>query len=500
MQGSRIDQPLTGAPRWRLVGIVLALAAYVLAFSLFYPSVLTVSDEAAYVEQASAFASGRTTVSMFDAATMRDVPVLPSSYPPGTSLFLAPFMACFGWRGAFLLGLLSVCFTVLLTAHWLVREGRDPRFALLFLTYPAVLVMSRCGMSDVPSAALVTLGLYLFWFADGRRGWFATAGFVAGVSILLRETNAMVFAFFFLSALLRRQTGSGFLILGGLAGSGLRLIMAGLLTGDPFFFRPDYPGFSLVAVGHNAIFHLGALMVLFPGGLVWIACYRGRHRAEVAITVAAFVSLFLLYDYNAANSGGLKQWILTSRFFIPLLPVLIVATTEALPRLLRGALSRAAVLAPNASGHQTSIAGAAFVLIACTGSFVAHWQHWVWSTHQKAVLTSLLASTTPNTPVFTNLDATRKFFNQTYAGSDGVRRVISLDVLTDSTMDRLLSRFGVVQIAIVTRSDSPYWARSSEGRLNQVEDLTKRFSVELHFHLPLPSGETVSVWSVRQRH
>ena len=83
--------------------------------------------------------------------------------PPGTSLLQAPFVAIGGWRTAPLASVLALVAMVLLLRVWLETAGRPQIFALVPLMYPPTVVFGRLGMSDVPSGAIVTLGLLCFW-------------------------------------------------------------------------------------------------------------------------------------------------------------------------------------------------------------------------------------------------------------------------------------------------------------------------------------------------
>ena len=118
---------VTNEARRHMFGVWLALGAYVLAFAVFYPQLLTISDETSYMRQAWAYAQGQTSVEVLDPSSLQVARVHPSDYPPGTSLLMAPLMAAGGWRAGFLLGPLACCLVVLLLAHWLGRLG--PRHA-----------------------------------------------------------------------------------------------------------------------------------------------------------------------------------------------------------------------------------------------------------------------------------------------------------------------------------------------------------------------------------
>ena len=230
---------LLGDPRTARGILATGLLLYAAGFLAFSPRVVSVRDEVAYIRQAAAFAAGEATVVEKEALSGQTRRVPASTYPPGTSALQAPFVSLGGWRWAALASLLCLAVTVLLLAGWLRREGRSPLFALLVLGYPPALALSRLAMSDLPSAAVVTLGLSLFWRGqDGPGAWWLASGFTAGLSLLFRETNALLFAPLFTGALLRRERKALALMAGVAAAVPLRLLSSALLFASPFFHRP----------------------------------------------------------------------------------------------------------------------------------------------------------------------------------------------------------------------------------------------------------------------
>ncbi len=238
-----------------------------------------------YVRQAVSFAAGSATVDTVDPLTGQHQRVHPSDYPAGTSTLMVPFVWLAGWRGVFLLGLLSFSACTLFTARWISGSGGSPLFALAVLGYLPAMVMARTGMSDLPSACLVAAGLWLFWTDDRSAPWLRlAAGFLAGASICLREPNPVLFAVFFAGALFRRERHLVALILGGLAGLAFRPLLAALVYGNPLFVKEHVYGLTGVYARENLIMYLTALLVLVPGGLISALFYRGKRWIELALT------------------------------------------------------------------------------------------------------------------------------------------------------------------------------------------------------------------------
>lgn len=486
---------VTGAGRlWVVLGVA---ALWLMAFALFFPTVVTISDEAAYVRQAKALAEGRVLVERDDVFSGAREAGRVSEYPPGTSLLMAPLMAMFGWRAAFLPGALALCAATLALAQWLRALGRDPLFALLLPAFVPALVIARCGMSDLPSAAFVVLSLWLFWRANGRASRMFAAGLLAGLSWLLRETNVMILAPFFAGALLRRERGVAWLVVGGLLGVAARVLATWLVFGEFWHVNPQYPGFSVGAVVRNAPLYLVALTLLVPGGLIFVALYRGERRLELGLAVAAFVLLHCFYDYNAAASGGLKQWILAPRFFIPLVPLLAFAAAEAVPRswarfkewLSVGARTGAANLARHAPLAAATMTAALAVMV--------NWYHAKWSDGQARLAQALYAATDERQPVLTNLDATGKFFNELYEREFGARLVGDVALLDETRLAAMLSRHEVVQVALLVRGDSEYWEEAARKNQAKLDALGPRFALRRPVvAYPAGSGERVEVYEI----
>jgi len=469
-------------PSWTALAVVLA--AYLISFAVFYPNVITITDEAAYLRQAAALSEGHTIVVAPNAFTGRDEPIQVSNYPPGTSLLMAPFIALGGWKAAFLLGALCLAATVLLLAWWLEREGRSRLFAIAVLMYPPALVISRCAMSDLPSTLIVTAALVLFWESRGRIGWMVGAGFLAGLSFALRDTNPLIFAPFAIGALVRRQGGAWPMALAGAVGAVIRFLSSLLVYGEIYHRNPGIFGFALSAPLQTLPIHLLALLVLVPGGLVFAALYRGKQRLEVLTAIALFVAVHLFYTYDAASSGGIKQLILAPRYFCPLLPLLVFAASESITRL----APRFAAMLPRARAIYATIA-----VVAASEAVAVNWAHARWSRGQRAIVDALYSRTTSQRPVITNLMVTRKYLNELYEREFGPRVIVDIDTVTAPRLAMLLTSHPSMDVALLDRRDSDYWRAASDADQRKIGEWARTFDLE-----PTTStGELSGIGAVR---
>lgn len=323
---------------------VLAVAAlYAAAALAFWPRAILVSDESYYVRAALAFAQGSATVPRLDVLTGDAVREPPSPYPPGTSALQAPFVKAFGWRGAFVPSVASACGATVLLGLWLLAEGLSPLFALLLLGFPPTLVLGRVAMSDVPAALVCTAAFALLFRAAGRAPLLFAAGLLAGGALLLRETTEVALVPFLALALLRRERGAGWLLLGFALGLSARPLAALAAFGDPLFVKDQGSGWSWAALRANLGVHLASVLLLAPGGLLAALLYRGPRAAEVRLSAAGFSAFLAAYWYGAEQSGGLKQLVLYPRLFLPVVPLYCLGLASAWQR-----LQAAAAAAPGA--------------------------------------------------------------------------------------------------------------------------------------------------------
>ena len=286
---------------------------------------------------------GTATIPKLNALTGQPEDYNPSRYPYGTALSMAIPVALVGWRGGYVIPCACLLGSVLLLGRWLRQEGRSPLFALLLLGFPPNLVLGRVAISDIPSMFLVILGLWLFWRGGGRSfWWWLASGFVAGASILFRESNPIAFAPFFAGALLRRERNVWALVAGGIAGLGLRVVAHLYFHGDAMQHHAPYL-FALGTVLDRLPLYALTLLVFVPGGLVLALLYRGPRRPELCVSIVGFVTIYLIQEYYVTTSSTLKSLVVTPRYLTPIVPVMVFGMAESVPRLWRRWLEEAPV-------------------------------------------------------------------------------------------------------------------------------------------------------------
>jgi hypothetical protein len=474
---------------WRIV--LAACALYALGFVAFYPNAVVNDDESGYMRQTLLVLEGTASIPKLNALSGETEDFYPSRYPSGTALSMAIPVAIAGWRGAYVIPCLSLLAGVLLLGRWLQQEGRSPLFALFLLGYPPNLVMARVAMSDVPSLFLVILGLWLFWRGSGRSWpWWLASGFVAGGSMLFRESNPIPFAPFFAGALLRRERNVWALIVGGLAGLALRVGTNAYFFEEPLYYRSAYiPAFATLP--QRLPIYALALLVFVPGGFVLALLYRGRRWPELCIAVAGFVAAYLIQVNYTFATSFLKNMVVTPRYVIPIIPVIVFGMAEVVPRLWRRWLAAVSVVRRERLRSAVGVGIALWIASVAFADFVVHPAFAYWSAKQGEIRDAILAETDFEAPVLTNLMATRKFLPELEMKYLVVNRA-EVDVETAST---LVDRYGEIYIVFLDRSDSAYWLQDAKVNAEFIRDFDP--TPELLYDRQVTSTDRVRIWRVR---
>lgn len=470
--------------------VLLVCALYAVSFLAFFPRTLTNDDESHYRDQALLIIEGRTSVTRIDAFTGEETAYAPLPYPLGNALAMAPFVALLGWRGGFLVAFVSLLLGVWWLLRWLESEGRSPLFALLVLGYPPALVMGRVCMSDMPSLAIVTGGLLLFWRGIERGpAWWLASGFVAGGSMIFRESNPILFAPFFLGALLRRERNVWALVVGGLAGLSLRLVSNAWFHGETLFYKSGYI-LALDTIGDRLPIYLFAMLVMVPGGLVLSLLYRGRRRPELVIAVALFFTLYLIQRYYTYATSPVKRMIITPRYLLPLVPVVAFAMAESVPRLWRRLLERTS----EARRRRLSTWAPRLVTLWVAGiagaTLAVHPAFHLWSETQARMRNAFAAHAPPDAILVTNSTGTRKFIDELS------RKHLTVDARRVGGPDvrRLLERHGELYLALLDRSDSEFWRAEMQTHRGILDALVDS---ELLYDEQVTGTDRLRIWRAR---
>jgi hypothetical protein len=304
-----------------------------------------------------------------------------------------------------------------------------------------------------------------------------------------------LFVAFFLGALLRRERHLIPLIVGGLAGVLCRPLGAAIAYGDPLFVKVQFYGFTGHQLPQNLVMYMTALLILVPGGLIFALAYRGKRWPELVSTVAVFVGMFLAYNYNASGSGGLRQWMLSLRFLIPLLPMVVFAMAHTCPRWSAALLRSRSAERKIFWNHLVHATVATWLAGVVAMGFVVNWRSDQWGKLHQDLVSALYSNTDPAQPLVADIPATIKFLNELH----GPRMVAPLTGIQPRDIHALIDRYKTVQFIFFNRDDSDYWiAKSQEDQLLMAV-LNSQFATVVKLEQRFPGLGVLRIWIVRAR-
>jgi hypothetical protein len=301
--------------------------------------------------------------------------------------------------------------------------------------------------------------------------------------------------------LLRRERYILPLIFGGVAGALCRPLSAALVYGNALYVKDPGYGFTGDYAAQNLVMYLTALLVLVPGGLVFALFYRGKRWMELVLTVIVYVGLFIDYNYNGAASGGLKQWMLSLRFLIPLTPILAFAMAHTCTRWYRAIAHSLSAQRRLIFQHAAQGVGAVWLTGIMLVGLAVNWRSQAWSQLHAEVVQSLYAHTDPAQPIMADQPASVKFLNEL----NGPRMLVDLDLgnasneVRRSQLMRLLERDKTVQIVLFNRGDSDYWLSKSNADQDFIAAISRESHATLKFQQRFPGLGVLRIWNVSDR-
>jgi len=232
--------------------------------------------------------------------------------PPLLSYYLAPFIRLFGASELWLHAAMVPFFIMLaagtgLLGRWFwAGEG----WPMLFVMSSPVLLVSGNVMSEVPAAALATLGLALFVFGmdEERRGLCAWGAVLVGLAALTKYSAAALVPLLALYPLLRRKPRLAAWALVPVALFGLWCLQSWLSLGrpHPFVVFQQRAGIWRSALDrlYPALTIAGSMLLLPPVlAVAWM-----RRRAWLALPLLAAVAAAAWCGVNHYFHGDPLAW------------------------------------------------------------------------------------------------------------------------------------------------------------------------------------------------
>lgn len=305
---------------------LFVLFLFCVSYFIFYPSLILISDEQSYFNLALSFLTGHPGSYIHQEVLPQfSSNLVEAEYALGTPLFLTPIIGLLGNSGVYIFSILCFVLSFILTYLSISHLDYDVKGVLLLFFFLPLLLISRTVMSELPSVVLVSLSLWILIKGKSSHKGYLLIFFLGGVSILFRETNALIFGPILLHTFFivrfRDKIGGCILFLLGVS---CRLLANHFVYGDAFHLKHGYP-FGLSYLPQNILLYTAILLGLIPGGLLFLLLYRGYLKGLFVSIVAIFTVVLLFYGYNAMDYSGVKMGLMMNgRFFIPLMPIFAI--------------------------------------------------------------------------------------------------------------------------------------------------------------------------------
>lgn len=298
--------------------LFLPVIIIIACFIIWPPSQLMITDELSYFFQAKNWIGGNINNTIIDAVSGTTHTLIEGHYPPGNSFILGGFYSI-NESLIYFAGLIFYLASIFLSYQTL-KENNLPIIGLcvLYLFIPLIFI-ARTTMSEMPSLLLITIGVYLYF--RNKSSSYLWLAFITGLSLSFRETNLLLIAplAFFIS---KNYIYSALAFLAGLS---FRLLGYYILKTNPFFVKEGYP-FGLEYLPDTIFIYAVILLVLLPLSPLWFSRVPRENIKPFSIGLLSFLGLHLVYGYVAhVYSGYTNGLLLNGRFWIPALPIFVIA-------------------------------------------------------------------------------------------------------------------------------------------------------------------------------
>jgi hypothetical protein len=338
--------PTTEAPagRWFerpdalfAVGVVAWLAATIAR----WPAGLSFGDEIGYVGQARLLLEGRVHPGNDSPGIWNATPAGPvPQYPLFMPLLLAPLVAL--WPPAvFLIGVLAAVGLCWTASRALKAWGFDPRWALVLLAHPTMIIIARTVMADVllsaaavgawwalrRGRAVLAVTLLAATMAVKATGFLVAAAIVAGeVAGAGRELWARAPA-----AVRQLKIGVAGLAAGALLSVGLNVLATGTLWFG-YRFKAAAPPFALGYFRTTAPVHALALLLNPPLLLLGLAAFWRRRLVGPTLVIVGLTAMMSFYNFVDSAPTWSESLVLSQRLILPVVAFLLIGYAAGLAR------------------------------------------------------------------------------------------------------------------------------------------------------------------------
>lgn len=319
-------------------------------FVLFYPSFYTLNDERNYIQNAYWLANGENLVRDSEncieygneAYGFYNDDGCISKYNLGLSVLLAPIVGI-DWQLSFILIFIFYLLSVFVFSKILNLFKLNQNYLYLFALFPPFSYYSHKVMGEIPSLFFLLLFFYILTKVKLKITKLnilnsILLGLIIGLGTFIRYSNVIIFGIIFLYFYydffktkldnylksFTLVTASAGLIGGLIFLLNLELYGSGVssgytLAGEDFFFD-----FNLAAFQFG--WYTLILLSMYPLMLISTFWIKGKHKFYKVLFLLIFISFIPIYlgFPGFSFSSGVNNWILGSRFLVPISGFLIL--------------------------------------------------------------------------------------------------------------------------------------------------------------------------------
>ncbi len=435
-----------------------------------------ITDEVSYYFQVSNWIGGNIDNTIIDAVSGTTYTLIEGHYPPGTS-FLLSILRRIGNPLIYFGGLLFLLTSILMMYRCLKKLDLPIiSLSVLYLFLPLIFI-ARTTMSEMPSLLLVAIGVCLYY--SKRSNAYLWLAFITGLSVAFRETNILLLAplAFFISC---NYVYSSLAFLSGLS---FRFFGYYYLTTKPLLLKEGYP-FGIEFLPDTLVIYLIVLLILLPLSPLWFTKVPRVHLKPFALGLISFLCLHLVYGYVAhVYSGYTNGILLNGRFWIPALPIFVVAIGYYLKekKWIRGSYISVLVI----------------IMIALT-NFTIHYKASIKQS-EYGQFSRAIKSISEDRLTFIDMDNRTPIFRYIYSYATD-KKWSDINLVNDEYhVEQAFEKFGKFQVAIISSGATVAQSNRNSQFIVMLNKLKEKYTVTNVKELCPGSNSCLNVYEVSRK-
>ncbi|MFC1800478.1 hypothetical protein ACFLYT_00300, partial [Nanoarchaeota archaeon] len=328
--------------KWLIVFCVLLICI----FAVFYPTFIIFSDETRYMHAISLFKEElkfKVTDPLDSHSFLYNGEDYTTQFPMGVTLLGYPF-TLFGYKGLFVMNFGMLLIGFYFFNKILKKLGYNALYSLLYLLYPGFIFFSRTLMSELPSIALITIGIY-FYIKEKNDFDLFYSGFFFSLAAIFRYPNFLTYLLIGVVLIykefkkhkfeFKRYKKSVLFII-----SAIPLVLSILgynhyINGG--IFNTSYStklGFGRDPVVHMLIYYFVSLNVVYPLMIFTPLLTKIKYKLEILLVTYLTLLSYIIIGIDTFHYDFLKNMVIGARYLFPVMPFFILGYIDVLNNVL----------------------------------------------------------------------------------------------------------------------------------------------------------------------